>query len=195
MKKYPKRTLLVNTFGSLGYIFCLILWGWIGILYVPMLLENDQIGRILLPPPAQETTVVQPTTELSPVAVILAVGITAVVMVTTIVVLLRAPVTIAKTGKTVTTKAASSALPLLTRNHPISPAKKKRLTAELVKLVKLLLVFLPVVIGLIGFFIEPPLPLYLSLFVSSILALLAVFWFCMQYIAARLLGVDTTLLV
>lgn len=195
MKKYSKRTLLANTFGSLGYIFCLILWGWVGILYVPMLLENEQVVRILLPPPSDNVMAPQPATEPSATAVIVAVGVTIVVLITTVVVLLRIPVTIAKTGKTVTTKAANSAIPLITRGHPISPAKRRRLTTELVKLAKLLFMLLPVAIGLLGFFIEPPLPLDLSLFVSSILALSAVLCFSAQYISARLLAIDSSSLV
>src|SRR5690606_18477650 len=103
--------------------------------------------------------------------------------------------TIAHTGKTVTQKAASSALPLITKGQKLSPAKKQRLTAGLIKLAKLLLVILPVAIGFLGAFIELPLPFDLAIFISSALAICALLWFSAQYIAARLLGVNQKLLI
>lgn len=172
-----------------------MLWSWIGMLYVPLLLENEKIEHILLP--QQGTEVITPiaTPEASPVLVLIATGITVAILIVTIIVLLRAPATIARAGKTVTSKAAGSALPLLTRGKPISPAKKRRLTAGLIKLTKLLLVLLPVAIGFLGLIFETPLPFDVSMFVSSILALCAVIWFSAEYVTARLLAVDPTALV
>lgn len=195
MKKYSKKTLLANTFGSLGYIFCLMLWAWVGILYIPILLENENVERLLLPQPREEIIAPITTSGTSPVLAVAAVTATIVVLIITIIVLLRAPIAIARTGKTVTSKAASSALPLITRGKPLTPAKKRLLTTELIKLAKLLLVILPVAICSLGFFVETPLPFDMSIFVSSILALIAVAWFSAQYVAARFLAIDTEALV
>lgn len=195
MDNHPRRTLFANSFGALGYIFCLILWAWTGILYVPVLLENEQIERIFIPPPDEPTTASQAPTMPSSMAIAFAVVITAIILVATIIVALRAPKVIAHSGKAVTTKAAASALPLITKGQKLSPAKKQRLTAGLVKLTKLLLVILPVAIGFFGVFIELPLPFDLSILVSSILAICALFWFSAQYITARLLSINLKLLI
>lgn len=195
-KQQPKKVLLVNACGALGYIACLMLWGWTGIIYVPMILENEKIEQLLLPSQGEEVVApIATTTEVSPIAVFLALAITAIVMIATIVVLLRAPMTIARTGKSVTTKAATSALPLIARGKPLPAAKKKRLTANLVKLAKLLLVLAPVAALSLGVFVELPLPFEIVALVSGVLALIAVSWFSAQYLLARWLGVNLDQLV
>ena len=195
MRNSSGKTLLVNTFGALGYLCCLLLWGWIGILFLPMLLENKHVEQFLLPTPSESPPVVQPAAETSPLLIVVAVSITVVVLIMTIIVLLRAPKTIAKTGRTVTLKAANSALPLVARGKELTPAKQRRLTTRLVKLAKLLLAVLPVAATCIGFIVEPPLPFDIVVFASSALAISALLWFSAQYGVARLLSVDPTLLV
>lgn len=196
MNRHPRRTFLANSFGALGYVGCLALWGWTGILFVPTLLQNDRIEQIFIPsPPSDVITPLQTPTMPSSMAMPLAVAITATVLIVTIVIILRAPKTIVRTGTTVTTKVAQSALPLITQHQKLSPAKAKRLTAELIKVSKLLLVTLPVAIGCIGAVIELPLPLDLALLVSSVLAMCALLCFCLQYIVAPLVGVRTQFLI
>lgn len=194
MNKHPRKALLANTFGTFGYIFCILLWGWTGVVYLPILLENDTITHILLPP--ENNTVAPPVpTESSPVIAFIAIGVTIAVVILTIIVLLRAPIMIAKTGKTVTMRAADSALPLITHGKPLPPAKKKRLTVQLIKLVKLLIVLLPIFALLPGLIIELALPFDIVLLTSSVLALIAILWFSLQYIIARLLAVESSQLV
>lgn len=196
MKKRSKRTTFVNMFGGLGYLFCCMLWGWTGILYLPGLLENEHVTQLLLP--AQHETVVTPTppVETSPLMIAFAVIVTIVVIIATIVIVLRMPVTIAKTGRSVTTKAAASALPLITHGHQLPPAKKRRLTVHLIKLAKLLLLTLPVALCYAGtFFIELSLQPDLALLISSSLALGALLWFTAQYLLADMFSVDNQYLV
>lgn len=196
MKNNSKKTLLANVFGTFGYLFCLFLWGWIGLLYLPMLLENENIAQLLLPTPSEEVPAYTPSVEMSPFMVFVALAITAVVIVATILVFLRAPLTVARTGKAVTTKAADSALPVITRHHKLAPSRKKLLTVRLIKLAKLLLTLIPVIIGFaLGGFVAPPLPFDVTAFVTSILALCALQAFSAQYIFARLLKVDPKQLV
>lgn len=195
MNMHPRRTLLANTFGTFGYIFCILLWGWTGVVYLPTLLENDTVTRLLLPPESNDVITPPVSTESSPVIAVVAIGVTIAVVILTIVVLLRAPITIAKTGKTVTMRAADSALPLITHGKPLPLAKKKRLTVQLVKLVKLLIVLLPLFALLPGLIIELSLPFDIVILTSSVLALIAIFWFSLQYIIARLLAVEPSQLV
>lgn len=195
MNTRPRKTLLVNTFGMFGYLFCLASWAWTGILYIPMLLANKQIEDFLLPAPSQDPVTPMSSEPISPIMVFFALAVTVIVILLTIIALLRAPITIAKTGKTVTTKAADSVVPLVTHGKQLPPAEKRRLTALLVKIVKLLLVVLPVGIASIGAVVELPLPFEVIMFISSLLALIATFWFSAQYIFARLLGVNPNYLV
>lgn len=195
MKKYSKKALLANAFGSLGYMSCLALWGWAGMMYVPILLENKSVERLLLPSASEEIVTPAIPTEASPLLAAVAIGVTAVLLIITVIVLLRAPVTIARTGKTVTSKAATSALPLIARGKPLTPANKRLMTAGLIKLTKLLLATIPVAFGFLGLIVKTPLPFDVSMLVSSVLALFAVVWFSAQYGTARLLSVDPSKLV
>lgn len=196
-KQRSRKTLLVNTFGGLGYISCLTLWGWTGILYVPMLLKNESVERLLLPTTSGSEAIEPITTpgEFSPITIFFALAITAAVLIMTVIVILRAPATITKTGKSVTTKAANTALPLIARGKPLPAAKKKLFTANLVKVAKLLLILLPVALLGVGFFIELPLPFEIAALISSVLAFLAIAWFSLQYLLARWLRVKPELLV
>lgn len=195
MKKYPKRTLLVNTFGTLGYLFSLVLWVWVGAIYLPVILANESIGKLIIPVQPEQVAPHAPTVGASPITVFLALAVTAVIMVITIIMLLRVPITIAKTGRKVTTKAASSVVPIVTRGKPIKQAEKWRLTVRLIKLSKLLLALLPVVIGFFGFAVELSILTELVVFLSCVLAGIAIICFGAQYLLAELLKVDQKQLV
>lgn len=195
MTKHPKRILLANTFGGLGYLFCLLLWGWTGILYLPMLFENEHLEKLLIPSASEPVPPPTIQAEASPLMMIFAVAVTIIVLIVTVIVLLRAPVSIAKTGKSVTTKAAGSALPLITKGKVVTQAKQKKLTASLIKLTKLLLVIIPVILASLGYFADIELPFEAAMLASSLLAIIAMLSFSIQYIAARLMNIDSKLLV
>ncbi len=195
MKNYSKKLLLVNTFGTLGYFSCIFSWAWVALLYLPMILENKYVVDFLIPVPSEQIPAEPIITTSSPMMIIFAVIVTIVVIIATIIVLIKIPVAVAKTGKSVTTKAANTAVPLITKGHSLPNSQKKRLTVNLIKLVKLLLVLLPVGATLMGVFIELPVPYDVTILVSSILALLTLLWFSLQYIFARLLHLDLNKLV
>lgn len=194
MASHSKRALLANTFGTFGYITCILLWMWVAILYLPVILDNNQVKELLIPAGKQAAPAPAPVA-LSPVIIVFALAVTVVIMVVTVFVLLRLPVTIARTGKAVTTKAADSITPLVTHGRPLPPKEKRRLTVQLIKLIKLLLVIIPVAAALFSTFVPLALPFGLIALVSAILAALAVFWFSAQYISADMLGVKPEKLV
>ena len=165
------------------------------LLYLPMLLENKYVEDFLLPPPPKEVVQQSVATESSPLMLVFALAVTVIVIIATIIILIKIPMAVARTGKTVTTKAAESAIPLVTKNHPLPPAKKKRLTTNLIKIMKLFLVVIPVGVTLLGVLIELPLPYEIVMLVSGVLALFSLLWFSLQYIFARLLKVDAGRLV
>src|SRR5688500_12260990 len=104
MKKISFRKLVANGLGTLGYLACLLLWTWTAILYLPMLLNNDQFKQYILPPVTNEVTPPIVSASPSPLTLIFALVTTILVLVVTVIILIRVPVAIAKTGKTITTK-------------------------------------------------------------------------------------------
>ena len=195
MAHYSKRALLANIFGTFGYVSCLMLWMWTAVLYLPALLNNEQIRDMLLPSGETAVTVPPPPEALSPIMIAFALGITAIVIAVTVFVLLRAPVTIARTGNTVTKKAAGSLEPLIVRGRVLPPREKRKLTVTLIKLVKLLLVLLPVAAGFLSVLLPPALPYEIVMLISCAVAITAVFWFSAQYIAADMLSVKPEKLI
>jgi hypothetical protein len=194
MAAYSKRALLANTFGTLGYVSCMLLWVWVSILYLPLILGNEQVMEILLP--SGEKSVVPPEPIAASLGVIIfGLAITVVVMVVTVLVLIRAPLTIARTGKTMTTKAAHSLEPLVVHGRSLPPQDRRRLTVSLIKLVKLLLVLIPVSAGLCTALVRVAVPFEVAMLVCSILALISVFWFSAQYACADILGIKPDKLV
>lgn len=195
MKNYSKKLLLANAFGTLGYLSCLLLWAWTAILYLPIILANDQVKQLLIPPPAEETATPAISVAPSPATLIFALVTTIVILAITVFALLRVPVAIAKTGKTITTKAADSAVPLVSRGKPLPEKEKRRLTAQLTKLMKLLLVLLPIATLCLSMSIEFALSFELAILVASALAIAALFWFSLQYLLARALNLNFERLV
>lgn len=164
-------------------------------IYVPALLENEHIENIFLPAPNQEPPLTSPAESLSPFMVYASIVISVLVIILTIFVLLKAPITIAKTGKAVTTKAAGSTLPLISKKKQLPQEKKKLLTAELIKLTKVALVLIPTIASICGFLLALPLPYEVILFVSTVLGIAALILFALQYLIARALKVSLELLV
>lgn len=179
----------------MGYFTCLLLWAWTAVLYMPIILSNEQVKEFLLPVPAKEATAPTVTAAPSPATLIFALIITIAVIGVTVFVLLRVPVAIAKTGKTITTKAADSAVPLITRGKPLPVKEKRRLTVRLVKYIKLLLVLLPVIALCLSVSVQFALAFDLVILVASLLAAVALFWFSLQYVSARLLRVKLDTIV
>jgi hypothetical protein len=196
MKKNSKKVLIANIFGTLGYYFCFFLWCWVGVIFLPIILSNEHVEEFLLPVPKEEQLVAPTVSEgISPIALMIVGAVTVTVVLLTVLIFVRIPIAVAKTGKTVTTKAATSALPLVAKHKKLPKKEKKRLTVQLVKLMKLLSVVLPVGLLYFGKLVELPLPLEIVLMVGSGLALISLLWFSAQYITARLLSIDPKQLV
>lgn len=161
-----------------------------------MLLRNEQVKYLILPLQIEETVAPSITTAPSPAILFVALIVAAIIVTITVIVLLKAPVSIAKAGKTATTKAADSVVPLITHGRPIPEKEKRRLTARLIKLIKLLAVLLPVILVMaFNTIVSLPLSFELVLLVTCMMALGAIFWFSMQYILARAFGVSLDSLV
>lgn len=189
MATISKRALLANTFGTLGYLSCLLQWLFVSLLYLPLLLDNKQLKSFLLPEPVQQPTRVITTSEPSVFLIIVAIVFTVLMLLFTIYLVLRAPFAIARTGKNITKKTAEAIVPLVVHHRPLSPTKKRLLTVRLIKIIKLVLVVVPLLISLSALFVSLTLSQDITLFVGASLAIGSVIWFSLQYLSAWALKV------
>lgn len=195
MKSTSKSSLLANIFGTLGYLACLTAWSWIGIIFMPSILGNEHVEKLLIPMSAEDN--LQPLTYSPPsiVSIVIAMIVTILVLGLTIYVLLRAPVSVAGTGKKATTKVAEATVPLITQRKNLPKDQKEVLTAQLIKVIKLIIILLPVAVSFVGHAVQLPLPVDIVVLFSGILAMIGTFWFSAQYILARILKVPLENLV
>jgi len=194
MAIHSKRAVLANIFGTLGYLSCLFQWLFVALLYLPLLLDNEQIKGFLLPEENTNSAPVIAAGPPSPILIGFAIAFTVFMLGLTIFLLLRAPIAIARTGKTATTKTAGAIVPLVV-HHQLSPSKKRRLTIQLIKAIKLAVILLPFALTFISLIVETTLAFDVIMFGSSTLAIGSLLWFLAQYISARLLHVPLDKLV
>ncbi len=189
-----KRLLLCNTFGTLGYMSTTLQWAWLLVVSLPLFTQS-KIAELILP--SQQPTPIQPVTLQGPSQLWVFVGlvVSIVVIVATFFVLLRLPVSVAKTGKKISDKSAAAVIPVVTRHKSITKKAKKKLSLRLVKLFKLALIIAPLGLLLLTYFIQTTLAHDIVLFVGAFLTIGSLLWFSLQYIVARLLDVAPQLLV
>lgn len=188
MATISKRALLANTFGTFGYLSCLLQWLFVSLLYLPLLLDNKQLKSFLLPEPVEQPTRVIAASEPSLFLIVIAGVFTVLMLIFTVYIMLRAPFAIAKTGKSITKKTAEAIVPLVV-HHKLSPAKERILTVRLIKIIKLIIVIVPLLINLSAVLVPLALPQDVTLFVGASLAIGSLIWFSLQYISAWALKV------
>ncbi len=193
MATISKRALLANTLGTFGYISCLLQWLFVALLYLPLLANTDWFKDFITPKKVEQTAPVATATS-SPLLIGLAIVFTVLMIGLSIYVVLRAPISIARTGKKATTKTATALVPLIV-HHPLPAAKKRRLTTRLIRITKFTMVLLPYLLTLLCVFITLSLPTGVIVFIGGILAIGSLVWFTVQYIVARWLGVKPEQLV
>lgn len=180
---------IVTVFGVFGYLSCALQWLWLGVLFLPQLLSSE--AKNLLLPPSSETSTPTSFNLDGDGLLITALGIavTLIVLIITVVVLIRLPMGIAKTGNKVAKTAADTVLPVVTHHKKVSAKKRRMLTIRIIKIIKLLLVLLPMALLATAFIFDAPLPKELIFMIGSILAIGSLLWFSLEYITARWLRV------
>lgn len=172
-KKAPFQQRLTNLFGALGYLSCFISWFWASLFYLNMLLESDYLAKkeviepIITKPPT--STVIGPT------AIILGVIITILIISITIYIILKVPKTIAEKSKKIVHSTAVKTVPLVGRlsNKKMTKTRKLKLTPKIVLVLKLALLFIPILIVLStrlfgnDFMLDNSTNLAISLFLTS----------------------------
>ena len=184
-----KRLLLVNTFGVFGYISCMLQWLWAGIIFVPLLLENDTVRNLFLP---AENTTPPPASSLEPpslIMMIVAIIVTVIVIGIAAVVLVRLPISIAKAGQKTVQATAQVILPVVTHHQKLPPKKKRLLTFRLIKIIKFSFCILPILLMNIVYFVDNEIEDGIVIFVAAIFGAGSLFWFAFEYLSAQWLKI------
>ena len=195
MSATVKRQLIVNVFGTFGYISLILQWLWVSVLFLPQLFENNTIKDFFMPP-GDVSAIPHFEFHTPPfLAIVLAVIITAAVLVVTVIVLVRLPTAISRGGKKATHKSAEKIIPIITHNHKVSLQKKQQLTIQTMRILKFVFTLLPFLLLLLVTFIPAELPDEIVMFVGAFLALGTLLWFSLEYGLARILKVKPMKLV
>lgn len=179
---------IVATLGALGYVSCTLQWLWLGILFLPSLLDSQK--DLLLPSAAEPLPAA--TFDFGGSSLLMTgvgIAVTLIVLVISVVILARLPLSIAKTGNKATRGAAEVVLPIVSHHKKLPAKKRRQLAVWIAKVVKLALVIAPVKLLAITFLFEAPLPQDLIFMIGSILAISSIIWFSLEYLVAGWLKV------
>lgn len=180
-----------NTFGAIGYVFCSLQWLWVIVLYFSVI----QPALLLLSPPAPAQTQQLPsfTFTLPSQFELIIVAIVVVLMVAlTSYVLIRMPLTIAKTGRKAVHKTTEKVMPLAIKAQHKKDTKRLRelLSVKIVFVLKVLLVSVPSILAIGSLLLEElPIDYLMIVIIASGLAAFSVIFFAAQYMFAVLFRV------
>ena len=158
MNKKTKNNLkkkVTNFLGAVGYFFCSLQWLWVILLYSSLI---TGLAKIMNTETATQPA--QPSANLDLTAsvpmIIIAAVITFVMVVLTLYILIKIPSTLIKSSKKVVQIAAEGAVPLILQAQKKKVTKRSRvkLTPFLIVIMKLILIFIPVVLVFVSQFIE-----------------------------------------
>lgn len=177
-------------FGVFGYISLIAQWGWslliIGASYVPSAMVD-----VALPPTPTDQPIASTNLELPLWA---QVGFVVVVVCftlgLTLYTLYLAPKSIAKHGKSLTTKSATT---LYRHSHAPkkSPAQKRRAIERISWQIKLGLSIFPLLLLLIPPAASLPLTHEMTMTIGIVLAAITLLWIGLQYMTTRAAGIDS----
>lgn len=185
-----KKLIVVNTVGTLGYLFCLLQWLWAGLLYAPLLAQTGIVEQILPKQTPKPAPVEVAGGEPSLALLIIGVVITVFVIILTIVVLVRLPVAIGKTGKKVTQRTVSSVMPALTHHKKLPEKQQKRLHLTISFLFKTILAIIPIAVLLFVPIETLPFSANVLWTVTVFLAAMTAVFFGLQYLLVKLGKLD-----
>jgi hypothetical protein len=189
-KRNTKRN-VANFFGAFGYLFCFLQWLWVVLLYFSVIQSV-----ILLVTPSADSHVEQTSAPIitlpsSLSMVILAVTV-AVMIAVTVYAFIKIPTSIVKTGNKVVHKTAETMTPLVVKAQHKKDTKKFRdkITAELILIIKLLLIVIPVALTVGSVLLaEQSVNYSIALIIGATFACFSVIFFAVQYALAGMLHV------
>lgn len=183
------KSALLNTFGALAYLFCLLQWVWATVLFLPGIMNSDFIKQFIHTPVTPTPVTSQAVSV--PIAGIVFIAIFASLMIiVTIYIIIKIPSVVGKTGSKITHKVTEFTMPLVTNHKKIPTKKRLQLTARLLFIIKVLLCVIPFGMLYIADTKSIDIPGDVVVIVGAVTALCSIVLFCLQAASAKLLHVD-----
>ena len=180
---------IVTCLGAFGYLFCSLQWLWVALLYFSVI----QSAVLLVAPPAAPSVAQTHMAALpGPIEMVIFAIITAIMIILTIYALVTMPSTIAKTGSKIVRETSEAITPVILRAQHKKETRtlRDKLTPRIVLFVKLLIITIPFVLTALSHLLtKPMISDSIAMTVGGWLALLSVFFFGVQYMAARILHI------
>lgn len=190
MTQLSKNLFIVNFFGTLFYLSCLLQWMWATLPYMPSIVRLAEMlqGPEDTPAPIQEAAVSGPPSLL---LLIIAFAATAIVIGLTLYVLIKFPVTVAKSAQKITQNTSARIVPIVTRHVKLPEKKRRRLTARIIVYLKLIICVLPVILCACTYFFETELEYGITMIIAAVLGLGSLLLLSAQLLIARWLKVKS----
>lgn len=191
MTHLSKRLFVVNFFGTLFYLSCLLQWMWATLPYMPGIVRLAEMlqGPKDAPAPIQEVAASEPPSLL---LLIIAVVATTIIIGLTLYVLIKFPVTVAKSAQKMTQNASARIVPIVTHHARLPEKKRRRLTARIVVYLKLIICVLPVILCACTYFFETELGYGITMAIAAVLGLGSFLLLTAQLLIARWLKVKSS---
>lgn len=195
--KISWKNRVANFFGVIGYIACFLQWSWAVIQYISTIMsfsisavdveKNNQMTKPII------DLGTLPSSALTITSVIVIIFIITI----TIYAFSKTPSAIVSTGTKVVHKAAEATAPLIIKSSHKKDTKKFRLiiTAKLVVVFKAALIIIPLIATVLSKFLDDQSFDYqIATLVALALTAISLLLFTLQYISAKVFGVETKML-
>lgn len=183
---------IANLFGAFGYFFCSLQWFWVVMLHLTVI----QSAVLWLSPPANEHAQQLPRltfTLPNQIELIIIVVVVVLMVALTVYGLVKLPFSIAKAGRETVHKATEKAVPIVMKAQHKKDTKKQRklLTVRIRLILKLLLIFTPIVLTASSALLnELPIDYLVAITIGGGMAAMSILLFVVQYVLAGLLHVE-----
>ena len=185
---------IANTFGAFGYLFCSLQWFWVVMLYLTVV----QSAVSWLTPPVNEQAPQLPRLTVAlpnQVELVIIVVVVVVMVALTIYGLVKLPFSLAKAGRKTVHKTTEKVVPIVIKAQHKKDTKKQRklLTVRIRLVMKLLLIFVPIVLtASSGILQELPIGHLVAVTIGGGIAAMSILMFAIQYLLAVWLRVTTS---
>ena len=190
-----RKVAILNALGSAGYVACLFQWLWTSLILLPSMLQSPLFQSWFQPvaPVVVETHVRQSTGGgempgyLSLIILILGIAL---VLGMLYVFFAKIPRSVVRTSEKVTHTVADVVTPVVIKHAHLPEKQRREIPRTIILSFKLLLVFAPLCLLLFARGLPLAMSFELIMMIGIVLFSWAFFFFAVQYVASKLLGVD-----
>lgn len=190
-----RKVAILNALGSAGYIACLFQWLWTSLILLPSVLQSPLFQSWFQPvaPVVSETPAqVEASGGGVPGYLSLIILVAGIVLVLGMLYVLFAkiPRSVVQTGEKVTHTVAEVVAPVLIEHVHFPEKQRREIPRAIIITFKLLLIFTPLCLLLFAHGLTIAMSFELIMMIGIVLFSWAFFFFVVQYVASKLLGVE-----